>query len=189
MPSKGDLIASLAPVADRLVKRYKAALERKLAALDGHDEKAAQEAHDECDALVLFKNDIEAFQRIYSFLSQIFNYENTAIEKRFLFYRLLAPLLESGRERRGVDLSKITLTHYGLKTRGVNALTPGDGEAPKLAPIKEAGSGSVNEKEKARLAEIIERVRGFFEGEIADDDQLVYVNNVLKENSWSRKSW
>src|SRR5271154_2523996 len=93
-----------------------------------------------------------------SFLSQIFNYENTAIEKRFLFYRRLAPLLEFGREREGVDLSKITLTHYGLKTCGVNALTPGDGEAPKLAPLKEAGSGSVNEKEKARLAEIIERV-------------------------------
>lgn len=148
---QGHLIAALAPVADRLVKRYKAALERKLAALDAHDEKAAQEARDEGDALLLFKNDIGAFQRIYSFLSQIFNYENTAIEKRFLFYRRLAPLLEFGREREGVDLSKITLTHYGLKTCGVNALTPGDGEAPKLAPLKEAGSGSVNEKEKARL--------------------------------------
>jgi len=51
---------------------------------------------------------------------------------------------------------------------------------PKLAPITESGSGSVNEKEKARLAEIIERVNGLFEGEITDDDQLVYVNNVLK---------
>ena len=177
---QGDLIAALAPVADRLVKRYKAAMGRRLAALDAHDEKAAQEARDECDSLLLFKNDIGAFQRIYSFLSQIFNYENTAIEKRFLFYRRLAPLLEFGREREGVDLSKITLTHYGLKTRGVNPLTPGDGEAPKLPPLKEAGSGSVNEKEKARLAEIIERVNGLFEGEITDDDQLVYVNNVLK---------
>jgi len=88
-------------------------------------ERGAHDTHfrcgtrDECDALLLFKNDIGAFQCIYSFLSQIFNYENTAIEKRFLFYRRLAPLLEFGREREGIDLSKITLTHYGLiDTRG-----------------------------------------------------------------------
>jgi type I restriction enzyme R subunit len=62
----------------------------------------------------------------------------------------------------------------------VNPLTPGDGEAPKLAPITESGSGSVNEKEKARLTEIIERVNGLFEGQLTDDDQLVYVNNVIK---------
>jgi type I restriction enzyme R subunit len=38
----------------------------------------------------------------------------------------------------------------------------------------------VQEKEKARLAEIIEKVNGLFEGDLTDDDQLVYVNNVIK---------
>ena len=60
------------------------------------------------------------------------------------------------------------------------SLPLGDGEAPKLAPLTEAGSGAINEKEKARLAEIIARVNGLFEGELTDDDQLVYVNNVIK---------
>ena len=38
---------------------------------------------------LLFKSDMGAFQRLYSFLSQIFDYGNTAIEKRFIFYRRL----------------------------------------------------------------------------------------------------
>lgn len=42
------------------------------------------------------------------------------------------------------------------------------------------GSGSVQEKQHAYLAEIIRKVNGLFEGELSDDDQLVYVNGVLK---------
>jgi hypothetical protein len=36
---------------------------------------------------------------IYGFLSQIFDYGNTDIEKRSIFFRLLLPLLTFGRER------------------------------------------------------------------------------------------
>ncbi len=53
------------------------------------------------------------------------------------------------------------------------------GENPKLTPITEAGSGSVQEEQKARLAEIIERVNDLFEGDLTDQDKLVYVNNVI----------
>ena len=177
---QGDLVAAIEPVADRLLKRYKSAQERKHKATEEHDEKAAQAAQDELAALVLFKNDIGAYRRMYSFLSQMFDYGNTAVEKRFLFFRRLMPLLEFGREREGVDLSKVTLTHHALKNPGKTALAIGDGEPPKLAPLTEAGSGAINEKEKARLAEIIARVNDLFEGELTDDDQLVYVNNVIK---------
>jgi type I restriction enzyme R subunit len=117
---------------------------------------------------------------MYSFLSQMFDYGNTAIEKRSIFYKRLVPLLEFGREREGVDVSKIVLTHHSLKNQDKSALNPANSDPDKLKPIVEAGSGSVNEREKARLAEIIERVNGLFEGELTDDDQLVYVNNVIK---------
>jgi type I restriction enzyme R subunit len=72
----------------------------------------------EINALVLFKTDLGAFQRMYSFLSQIFDYGNTAIEKRSIFYKRLLPLLEFGREREGIDLSKVVLTHHNLKSQG-----------------------------------------------------------------------
>jgi len=56
----------------------------------------------------------------------------------------------------------------------------GGGEQTKLQPMTETGSGAVREKEKALLEEIIRRVNDLFEGELTDDDMLVYVNGVLK---------
>ena len=177
---QGDLIAAIAPVADRLLKRYRAAQEALKAAKAKDDDKAAGDAKDEMNALILFRSDMAAFQRMYTFLSQIFDYGNTDIEKRFIFYRRLIPLLEFGREREGVDLSKIALTHYALKGQGQRDLPLGGNEGAKLQPITEAGSGSVQEKEKALLAEIIERVNDLFEGDLSDEDKLVYVNNGIK---------
>jgi type I restriction enzyme R subunit len=177
---QGDLIAALEPAVDRLLKRYKEARQRWQDALTSKNEKIAKEARDEMNALVQFKKDMGAYQRLYSFLSQIFDYGSTEIEKRFIFYNRLAPLLEFGREHEGIDLSKVVLTHHSIKTQGKMHFGLGEGEQAKLSPIKEAGSGSVQDKEKARLAEIIERVNELFEGDLTDDDQLVYVNNVIK---------
>lgn len=73
---------------------------------------------------------------MYAFLSQVFDCGNTAIEKRAIVYKRLLPLLDFGRDREGVDLPKVVLTHHRLKD--------------------------------------------LFEGELTDDDKLVYVNNVLK---------
>jgi type I restriction enzyme R subunit len=175
-----QLDAAIAPVADRLLKRYKAAQQDKAAADAKPDEKASQAAKDVLEALVLFKNDMGAFVRLYAFLSQIFDYGNTAIEKRFLFFKRLIPLLEFGRERDIVDLSKIELTHHTLKSKGRQALDLNQGDSQKLPPMDDVGSGSVQDKEKVRLNEIIQKVNGLFEGDLTDDDQLLYVNGVLK---------
>ena len=121
-----------------------------------------------------------AYVRLYTFLSQIFDYGNTAVEKRAIFYKRLIPLLEFGREREGIDLSKVVLTHHNLKDLGKRPMLLADGAAPKLEPITEAGSGSIQEKEKAYLAEIIEKVNDLFEGDLSDQDKLVYVNSVIK---------
>jgi len=121
-----------------------------------------------------------AFQRAYAFLSQIFDYGNTDVEKRYLFFQKLLPLLEFGREREGIDLSKILLTHHNLRDLGKRKLDLVEGESLTLKPLTEAGSGSVQEKERALLAEIITKVNDLFEGELTEEDRLVYVNRVLK---------
>ncbi len=175
-----ELDAAIAPVADRLLKRYKAAQTEKATAEALGDDKAAKAAKDTLDALVLFKGDMAAYVRLYAFLSQIFDYGNTAIEKRFVFFKRLLPLLEFGRERDQVDLSKVVLTHHTLKSRGQQPMTLNADGSYKLPPIDAVGSGTVQEKQQAYLKEIIEKVNGLFEGELTDDDQLVYVNGVLK---------
>jgi type I restriction enzyme R subunit len=183
MDAKGtqaQLNAAIAPVADRLLKRYKAAQNDKGFAEANKDEAAAQTAKDAMAVLQLFKADMGAFNRLYAFLSQIFDYGNTDIEKRFIFYKRLIPLLDFGRERDMVDLSKVVLTHHTLKDKGQQALNLNQGDATKLPPMTDTGSGSVQEKEKALLNEIIQKVNGLFEGELSDNDQLVYVNGVLK---------
>lgn len=178
--TQAQLNAAIAPVAHRLLKRYKALQAEKQDAEAKKDEDAAKAARDAMEVLVLFKRDMGAFNRLYAFLSQIFDYGNTDIEKRFLFYKRLIPLLDFGRERDTVDLSKVVLTHHTLRNKGQQTLNLKDGDSPKLAPMTETGTGSLHDKEKALLEEIIQKVNGLFEGELSDNDQLVYVNGVLK---------
>ncbi|HZH09297.1 MAG TPA: type I restriction endonuclease [Microvirga sp.] len=176
---QGDLVAAITPVADRLLRSYKEAQGRLQAATAKEDEKSIKDAKDEISALLLFKNDMGAFLRLYSFLSQIFDYGNTAIEARSIFYRRLIPLLDFGRQREGIDVSKIVLTHHKLSSQGKRPLVLG-GEGEKLQPVTETGSGSIQDKEKALLAEILAKVNDLFQGDVTDDDQLIYVNNVIK---------
>lgn len=177
---QGDLVAALTPVADRLLKQFKQAQEKLKAARATNNQKAEEEANGEIAALILFKADMGAFQRVYAFLSQIFDYGNTAIEKRFMFYRRLIPLLEFGREREGIDLSLLKLTHHTLKDQGSRPLILAEGDAPKLMGFSEAGSGGLYDKERALLEEIVTKVNDLFQGDLTDDDKLVYVNNVIK---------
>ena len=177
---QGDLVAALEPVADRLIKRFNSAKGRFFASKEANDTTAAEAAKAEMDALILFKADLGTYVRLYTFLSQIIDYGSTEVEKRWIFFRRLLPLLDFGRERERVDLSKVVLTHHSLKNRGSQVMALSDGVTPYLAPVNEAGSGKVQEKEKAMLAEIIAKVNDLFEGELTDQDKLVYVNNVIK---------
>ncbi len=176
---QSDLVKAIEPVVDRLTKRFKAARAAFQAANEKSDAKASRDAKAELDALVLFKSDMGAYLRLYTFLSQIFDYASTGIEKRALFYKRLLPLLEFGREREAIDLSKVKLTHHTLKAHGKAPMQLAAGEKPLLYPLVETGGGSVQEKERARLHEIIEKVNTLFEGELSEQDKLVYVNDVL----------
>nr|WP_315426439.1 type I restriction endonuclease [uncultured Albidiferax sp.] len=180
---QGELVHALEPVSDRVLKRYKAAREAlntaRITAQTRQDSKAAKAAQDEMDALLLFKADMAGFLRLYTFLSQIFDYGNTAIEMRAIFYKRLLPLLEFGREREGIDLSKVVLTHHHLKNLGKRAMPLAAGEAIKLAPITEAGSAALQEKQTAYMAELIEKLNDLFGADTSEQDQLSYVNNTI----------
>lgn len=178
--SQAELIAAIGPVADRLLKRYAAAKAEWARGTERGEADAAKRAKDEMEALVLFRTDLATFVSAYTFLSQIFDYGNTEIEKRFLFYKHLGRLLDFGREREAVDLTRLTLTYHALKNLGKRPFALGDEDAPKIAPVGEAGSGVFQDKDKAFLAEIIARVNDLFTGDLTESDQLVYVNDVIK---------
>lgn len=177
---QSELVAAIAPVEDRLMKRYKAAQEALKAAREKNDEKGIKSAQDEMNALILFKADMGAYIRLYTFLSQIFDYCNTAIEKRAIFYKRLLPLLEFGREREGIDLSKVQLIRHKLTNKGKQPMPLNEGETPKLEPITDTGAGSVQEMAKVYMAELIEKLNDLFGAETTEQDQLVYVNHVIR---------
>ncbi len=177
--TQAQLVAAIEPVADRLLKRFQAARQQQ-----AHAPGSAQhrDATDALEALQLFKRDAGSYVRVYAFLSQLFDYGNTAVEKRALFFKRLLPLLDFGREREGIDLSQVVLTHHKLKDqgrRGLNLAMEGDGDY-RLQPMQESGSGQLQDKQKVLLSEILAGVNELFEGDLSDDDKLVYVNQVLK---------
>ncbi len=117
----------------------------------------------------------------YAFLSQIFDYGNTDIEKRAIFFKLLHRLLDFGRDTTGVDLSSLAMTHYTIKDLGTKKLTLNDGKAgEKIAPTTDPGSGKVHDPEKEALDAIIAMVNDLFVGDLSPGDKLVYVNNAIK---------
>jgi type I restriction enzyme, R subunit len=176
---QSDLAAAVEPIVDRLHRKYKASQSALTLAKEQKISEAIDKAQNELNALLLFQSDMGSFNRLYIYLSQIFDYGNTEIEKRSIFYKQVLRLLEFGREREGIDLSKVVLTHHNLKNQGSRALPLGPGKPPKLDPLTDVGSGIVREKQKAWLSEIIQKVNDLFEGELTDDDKLVYVNNVI----------
>lgn len=178
--TQGQLDAALLPVADRLLRSFRSLQMDREAARARGDAQAERDAKDAQEALLLFKTDMATYLRVYAFLSQMFDYGSTAVEKRAIFFKRLLPLLDFGREREGVDLSRVKLTHHRLNDQGRRTLALGGGQGEQLAPMTETGAGAVQEKQRALLTEIIERVNDLFVGELTEDDKLVYVNNVLK---------
>jgi len=176
-----QLEAAITPVADRLLKRYAAAKEALAQAKELKDDKASDAAKDTMDSLLMFRTDITTYLRAYTFLSQIFDYGNTDFEKRAIFYKALVRLLKFGREREEVDLSEITMTRHTLRNRGQRKLGLSEEDAPKLNPMTEAGTGSIQEKQKALLSEIIEHLNNLFGGDTTDGDQLSYANTVAEK--------
>ncbi|WP_371039457.1 hypothetical protein [Rhodosalinus sp. FB01] len=177
---QSDLVKAVEPVARRIVMTYAEAKRRWIDARSKKDEAVEKEARDIMSGLELLKGDMQTYLRVYAFLSQIFDYGNTAVEKRAIFFKYLMKLLDFGREREEVDLSKVVLTHHKLSSKGGRSLLL-DGDDTKLKPATELGSGQARDPEKVRLDEIIERVNDLFEGDLTDADKLVYVNEVLRQ--------
>jgi len=166
-------------VAQRLMTLHKEARLAYRQAEEINDGEASKRAKDELDALTLFRSDIGTYGRFYTFLSQIFDYANTGVEKRAMFYKVLLPLLDFEREINTVDLSKLVLTHHHIRDLGTKKLDLKQGESipiPGMAP----GGGGVQEKDKVDLAEIIAKLNDLFSGELSDSDLVPYVCTVIR---------
>jgi type I restriction enzyme R subunit len=173
------LFGAIEPVAQRLMMLHKQARLAYRQAEEINDVEASKRAKDELDALMLFRSDMGTYGRFYTFLAQIFDYANTGLEKRAMFYKTLQPLLEFEREINTVDLSKVVLTHHHIRDLGTKKLDLQQGNSmaiPGMAP----GGGGVQDKDKVELAEIIAKLNDLFSGELSDNDKVTYVRAVIR---------
>ncbi|ABB57095.1 type I restriction endonuclease subunit R [Synechococcus elongatus] len=176
---QSDLQKALEPIAERLLYQYRNARQAARTAEAQNDPAALKTAQDELAALTLFRSDLGTYVRLYTFLSQIFDYGNTAYEKRAIVFRRLIPLLEFEREVGSIDLSKVVLTHYQVRHQGDRRLDLQQGEAIPV-PGLQPGKGVVQDQEKVWLSALIVKLNELFTGDLTDADKVNYVSVVLR---------
>lgn len=119
-----------------------------------------------------FREALNRFVRVYSFLSQIVSFADTKLERDYLFCRFLATLV---REDAGgiVDLSsEVELTHLRFEKthEGSVSLSADEGEVVTIF----SGTGRSTEQEPEPLSVIIERLNAAFGIDWTDADRLVF---------------
>lgn len=110
------------------------------------------------------------------------NFEDTDVEKRAIFYRLLSPHLRDDDAPVVVDLSDVTLRHIATKKDTENKLDLASGEKVKLKPGGSAGTGQQRDPKMVLLDELVERLNERFAGEGFKDDQIkAWAGGILAE--------
>ncbi len=144
------LSASLAQVKDRFWKKQDAAV------------KASDRL--ELDRLIDFRKSLLAFTKTYDFLSQIYNYEDTLLEKKAIFYRLLSREIRDNSPREAIDLDGVELAKLGFRQADTLKLELG-GDEGALKPLTGSGTGSAHDPVLTTLREAIEQMNTLFDDE------------------------
>ncbi|MFJ5861195.1 type I restriction endonuclease subunit R [Pseudarthrobacter sp. NPDC092439] len=119
------------------------------------------------DELDLFRKDLGSFIRAYDFLSQIYDYADTDLEKRSIYYKHLLPTLRVNDAKVALDLSGIVLAKYALKDKGEAQLKL-SGEGELLKPLTDPGTGQTKDPVLVTWEEVIQQANLPFEGEELD---------------------
>lgn len=153
--------------------------------------KDARDAKDResLDGLKVFVKDLGTFCRLYEFLSQIVDYQDSDLEKRYVLFKHLIPHLElalrTETPREGIDLSEVKLTHHSIRPGDPSYLDLVKSGSGVMEPVGEAGTGVGKDRLKEKLSAIIARLNDLFEGQLTDDDLVNYaigVRDKLMEN-------
>ncbi len=166
-PSQMQLLAALNPPVDRFKKRW-------LAAEDAKDK-------EELDKLTLFHKNLGTFCRLYDFLTQIVNYDDGTLERCYIFFRYLEPLVRPDRIRVKIDLSGVVLTHHKLRSGTEIAidLETVAREDRLLKPATDVGTGVARDPERVKMDELVQKLNDLFDdGSLTDADTVGMFNHV-----------
>jgi len=125
------------------------------------DEARAANDSQEVDRLYDFRKTVDGFVKTYGFLSQLYNYDDTDVEKHFLFFKFFSRLIRDTGSAPTIDLSEVELVAYAIRKDSDGALDLDDGKA--LGPLTAVGGGVPRDPEMVALAEIVDKLNSMFD--------------------------
>ena len=120
-----------------------------------------------------FRDRLQAFVSLYSFLSQIIPYGDHDYERISAYGRALLPLVRADRED-AVDLGEeVELEYYRLAKQSSGSIPISEGAPEYVSGPTEVGTADP-EEERAPLSEIIEKLNERFGTEFTETDRLFF---------------
>ncbi len=126
------------------------------------------------DSATLWRNQLTAFRNLYSFLSQVIPYQDSDLEKRYVFLRHLSAKLPRRNQKVQYDFdSEIQLEYYRLQKISEGSIDLKQGYSQPLDGPKAVGSGLVRESE-VKLSQLIDIINDRFGTDFNQADQLFF---------------
>ena len=121
-----------------------------------------------------FREKLNGYVHIYSFLSQIIPYGDAALEMLYSYGRFLLPHLALDRDTERVKLGdEVGLQYYRLQRIYSGEITLKDGDPEGVKSPTDVGTGKAKE-EKAPLSEIIKILNERFGTNFTDEDRFFF---------------
>lgn len=163
------LTAAVSPGKQRFHERYTAAL----TANGGEGDKA------ELEVLDMFRKDVGTFVRLYDFMSQIIDYGDPDLEKRSIYLRLLARLIQPGNYTAPIDLSDVELQNVKQVDKGKTDIVLG-GEDVGLKGMTGAGSAAKKDPTMVAFQDVLDRLNDLFGNEdFSEPQKASFVEGLL----------
>jgi type I restriction enzyme, R subunit len=144
------------------------------AALDPAVSRFKVRINENADEAELWRGKIQAFQNLYGFLSQVIPYQDSDLERLYVYLRHLATKLPRRTSGVGYQFDdEVKLEYYRLQKISEGSITLKDGAALPLSGPTEVGSGALHEQ-PVRLSLLIDVVNDRFGTDFNQADQLFF---------------
>ena len=125
-----------------------------------------------------FRKNLNSFVRLYSFLSQLIDYQDAELDALYAYGRYLLRLTSHGVQEVIPDLSgDVALTYYRVQKQDEQKLKLESGEVVLLQPMTGAGRKGT-EDEKQALREVVEELNLLFGGRFTEADRVGFVTTL-----------
>lgn len=129
---------------------------------------------DDADEAELWRGKLQAFLNLYGFLSQVIPYQDSDLERLYVFLRHLSTKLPRRSSGEGYHFDdEVKLEYYRLQKISEGSIALKDGEARKLDGPTEVGSGALREQ-PVPLSQLIDVVNDRFGTDFNQADQLFF---------------